>query len=330
MSVRQIGSAHADQGEVGFGAIKVAELVDSSPIEIPVCILQGVADGPCLWIHNGVHGDEYVGAAAIAQLIQNITPKQLSGCLVLLPMINIQAFRAGARLTPQDGIDMNRIWPGASLEDAMHIFAHSELVLHDVLSAIVATADVVLDVHDGGYMGRMSPYITYFKGASEELEQRTRAIAIASGMDLVWETHSEWVEQKAPGSFKIQMLKADIPSVTMESGGEGRLDTAYVERHYRAFINIMKHLGMLLGKVEPNPEQKHISQAQWIRAPVGGLLHTRVKPFDKVQKGQEIAAVADLFGQTRAELTAPIDGWVIGIRTLGTVATGQYVANIGQ
>ena len=326
----QIGSARAGRGQIGFGAIQVAESVDGSPIEVPVCILRGEADGPCLWIHNGVHGDEYVGAAAIGQLVQDITPEQLSGCLVLLPMINIQAFRAGVRLTPQDGIDMNRIWPGASLKEAMHIFAHSELVLHEVLNAILANADVVLDVHDGGHMGCMAPYITYFKGANKELEQRSQSIAIASGMDVVWETRSEWVEQKAPGSFKIQMLKASIPSVTMESGGEGRLESIFVERHYRAFINILKHLGMLSGEVEQNSEQRHISDVQWVRAPIGGFLRSELKPMAEVKKGEGIATISDLFGQTRAELTAPMDGCVLGLRTLGTVATGQYVANIGQ
>jgi uncharacterized protein len=330
MRVIQIGSAYVDKADIGFGSIKIAELMDGSPIEVPVCIIQGVDEGPCLWIHNGVHGDEYVGAAAIGQLIRDIRPEQLSGSLVLLPMINIQAYRVGERLTPQDGIDMNRIWPGASLKDAMHIFAHSELVLNEIVKNILVNADVVLDVHDGGKMGRMAPYATYFKGANEELEQRSQSIAIASDMEIVWETHSKWVDQKAPGSFKIQMINANIPSITMESGGEGRLDPAYVGRHYKAFINIMKHLGMLLGEVTTNPEQILISQAKWVRATVGGILRTIVKPLDKIEKGQKIASVNDLFGQTRVELTAPIDGWVLGVRTLGTVATGQYVANIGQ
>ncbi len=330
MADLQIGSARAGAGEVGFGSIPVSELNDGSPIEVPVCVIRGAADGPCLWIQNGVHGDEYVGAAAIGRLIREVDPTRLRGTLVLIPELNIQAFRAGTRMAPQDGLDMNRIWPGAPIERAMHLWAHTELAAHTVLQHILKHATVLLDVHDAGWMGLMSPYVAYYKGPTPEFEQPVKALAVASGMDLIWETVPEWVSEKVPGSIKTQMTKAQIPSVTLEVGGEGRVKPEHVDRMYRSFTNILRHLEMLPGDPELPPQRVFVNRATWIRAPIGGYLFTHVNPLDRVEEGHPLATITDLFGRPRQVLTAPTAGWIVGVRTFGTVATGQYITNVSR
>lgn len=330
MSKLQIGTAGASKGEASFGAIPVAELNDGSPIEVPVCVMNGIDEGPCLWIQNGVHGDEYVGAAAIGQLIREIDVTSLRGCLILIPMLNIQAYRAGSRMAPQDGLDMNRSWPGAPMERAMHLWAHTEVVTHTVLQLIKEYADTLLDVHDAGWMGLMSPYVAYYEGPTPEFEERVRAMAFASGMELIWTTKAEWVDEKVPGSIKTQMTRAQIPSVTLEIGGEGRLNPKHVDPMYRSYLNIMKHLGMIDGEPDIPSRQIHVAKGNWLRAPIGGMLFTHVNPLDSVQEGQKLATITDLFGRTREILTSPAGGWVVGTRTFGTVASGQYVMNVAE
>lgn len=330
MGYLEIGSARANSGEIGFGSLKVSELHDGSPIEVPICVINGLEDGPCLWIQNGVHGDEYVGAAAIGKMIRETDPASFRGRLVLIPILNIQAFRAGSRMAPQDGLDMNRIWPGAPLESAMHLWAHSELVVHRVIQLIRQHANAVLDVHDAGWMGLMSPYVAFYNGPTPEFEQQVEALAKASGMDLIWQTKADWVAEKVPGSIKTQMTAAQIPSITLEVGGEGRLNLEHVNRMYTAFRNVMRHLGMIDGQPDVPESSVIVNTGKWVRAPIGGFLYMHVEPLQEVSAGQTIATITDLFGREREVLTAPSDGWTVGTRTFGVVATGQYITNVAR
>lgn len=322
----KIGTATAIPGEIVFGEIPVAEINDGTPISVPVAIVSGTRPGPCLWIQNAVHGDEYVGLGAIQKLLSTVDPSELQGTIVAIPVLNIMAYRAGSRMAPQDGLDMNRTWPGEPMQTAMHLWAHTELVCHEVITYIRRYANAVLDVHDAGWMGVMTPYAAYYTGG--DIADQVRELAFASGMTLIWETQSAWVAEKVPGSIKTQMGKANIPSVTLEVGGEGRLNLADVDRMYLSLLNSARHLGLLPGTVEiPEPQQR-VTKGHWLRACKGGVLWTYAERNKQVKQGELLAETKDLFGRTVEEFRSPADGVILGFRTFGTVATGQYVMNV--
>jgi len=325
----QIGSACAQKGKVSLGSVPVAELCDSTRVEVPIVIVQGHEPGPCLWIQNGVHGDELVGVGAIHKLIDWVGTYDIRGTLVMVPMLNIMAFRAGQRMAPQDGLDMNRIWPGAPLDKAMHLWAHSELVVDAFVGYMRDVADAVIDVHCSGLMGQMSPYACYYTGGGD-LEEKVRKLAYASGMSLIWETQASWVSEKVPGSLKTEMGKAGIPSVTLEVGGESKLISGDVDRMFKALTNTMKHLGMVDGQPELPEEQILVRKGHWLRASRGGLLWQYCRRLRQVSAGELLAETKDLYGHVIEEFRAPVDGICVGFRTLGTVQTGMYVANVGS
>ena len=323
-----IGSVVSKPASVEFGSIPISEIYDGSPIEVPVAVINGEYEGPTIWIQNGVHGDEYVGMRAIHQVLETVTPKDVRGAIVLIPMLNVQAFRAGERMAPQDGMDMNRIWPGAPLEKAMHLFAHSELVVHKVFQYITEYADAVLDVHDTGRMGMIAPYAAFYAGPGD-LGEQNKDLALASGFRIIWETEPAWVQEKVPGSIKTQMLKLGRPSVTLEIGGEGRLHPEAVSGMYRALMNCIKHMGIVKGEVEEASDIIYVKQGNWLRPTHGGVLNMFVDAAQEVSKGETLAIITDLFGREVERLVSPVDGVVIGCRTLAFVATGQYTINVG-
>jgi predicted deacylase len=323
-----IGNVESRSGSVQFGSIHISEIYDGSPIAVPVAIIDGEHEGPTIWIQNGVHGDECVGMRAIHQVLQTVSPKDVHGAIVLIPMLNVQAFRAGERMAPQDGMDMNRIWPGSPLEKAMHLFAHSELVVHQVFQYITEYADAVLDVHDCGRMGKIAPYAAFYTGAGD-LGVRNKDLALATGFRIIWETQPAWVQEKVPGSIKTQMLKLGRPSATLEIGGEGRLHPEAVAGMYRSLMNCIKHMGIVKGKVEKASDIIYIKQGNWLRPTRGGVLNMLVDAAQEVAKGEVLAIITDLFGREVERLISPVDGVVIGCRTLAYVATGQYTVNVG-
>jgi predicted deacylase len=324
-----VGTATAEPGCVGYGGLPVGELYDGSPIVVPVAVVNGLRDGPVVWIQNAVHGDEYVGLGAIHRLLDEIDLAAVSGALVLIPVLNVQAFRAGSRMAPQDGMDMNRVWPGHSMERAMHLWAHSELVVHRVFAEITAHASHVIDLHDAGWMGLMSPYVSYHTTSAVPAAD-LRALAASTGMDIVWESGEAFVTEKAPGSIGTRTGPTGLPTLTLEAGGEGRLHQEPVERVAQALLNALRHLRVLPGTPAHNPRQRFVVKGNWIRPLRGGILYTGVRPLQQVRRGDLIGTVRDLFGRVVEELHAPVDGIIIGARTYGVVATGQYFCNVGE
>ena len=66
------------------------------------------------WVNGAIHGDEPEGPLACQIALREVDPAQLSGTLVLCPVVNVPAFEAAQRGNPLDTFcyDMNRIYPG--------------------------------------------------------------------------------------------------------------------------------------------------------------------------------------------------------------------------
>jgi predicted deacylase len=326
----RIAGIEAQPGTIVKGWWEMAELYDNSKVEIPIAIVNGADDGPKVWMQCSVHGDEYVGVVAIQEILRSIDPNHVSGLIVALPWVNVLAFRAGERMAPQDGMDMNRVFPGKSMEDAMHIFAHTELVV-DRLFAEIKDFHAVLDLHDGGWMGCMSPYTQYFS-VGQEVDERSRKMAIASGMDIVWESPPGFVEKKAPGSVGTVTTPMGIPTMTIEIGGEGRVKPEDIGRMKASVENILKFLHVIPGEPARHgrEEPQFVRQGHWLRPRRGGIYLPKATAGEMVKKGDLVGEIRDPFGETIETILAPHDGVVIGMRTYGTIATGQYAGNVAK
>src|SRR5512135_2579516 len=75
---------------------------------IPLVVIRN-GDGPTLLLTGAVHGDEYEGPVALARLARTLTPESIRGRIVILPALNLPALVAGTRLSPVDGLNLNRV-----------------------------------------------------------------------------------------------------------------------------------------------------------------------------------------------------------------------------
>ena len=94
--------------------IPVTHLSNGHDVELVVHVIRGAKDGPKLAMFGGVHGDEPLGTEAVRRSLEQIDPEQLTGTIVAVPVANPYAFEAGKRVTPLDGLNLNRIIPGDS------------------------------------------------------------------------------------------------------------------------------------------------------------------------------------------------------------------------
>ena len=86
-----VGTASAAPGEKSSGTLEVPAGVDAAT-SIPVVVVNGAKPGKVLALVSGAHGTEYVSIIAIEKLIAALDPAQVTGTVILVPLINIQSF----------------------------------------------------------------------------------------------------------------------------------------------------------------------------------------------------------------------------------------------
>ena len=86
MGIIKVGTARAKPGTVATGVIPVSRLAGGGELEMPVIVINGLKDGPCLWVDGAIHGDEPEGPLMCHNLRREVNPEKLSGSLVLVPL----------------------------------------------------------------------------------------------------------------------------------------------------------------------------------------------------------------------------------------------------
>ena len=252
-------------------------------VEIPIYVLKN-GRGPTLLLTGGVHGDEYAGQVAVSRRAQTLKPEQISGRLILIPAVNIPAALNGTRLSPIDGRDLNRCFPGNPAG------GFSEMLAHFIDSRIVPLADASIDLHTAGHSAECLPSTNMHYVADAALRERTMAAAAAFGapFNVVF-----WgVDEGATLTSSVERRK--ILSLGTEIGGWGRVSVEGVRIGERGVRNMLKHLGMLAGTPETaqrdgSPATRHMmvrDPSCYSFAPAGAIFEPCHVAGDVVQAGQ--------------------------------------------
>ena len=107
-----VGTATAARGQKATGTIEVPGGSDAA-LSIPVAVFHGAKPGPVLALVAGSHGTEYTSIIALEKLIGMLNPAEISGTVIIVPLINIQSFEQKVpHLNPVDRKSMNRWYPG--------------------------------------------------------------------------------------------------------------------------------------------------------------------------------------------------------------------------
>ena len=169
----EIGSAIAEPGRIAEGNIFVDKLAGGSELTIPVTIINGSKPGPCFWINGGIHGDEPEGILTCTLLKEKIKPDDLSGSIVMIPVMNVPAMEAAERGNPLDtfSYDMNRIYPGK--KDGYL----SERIAHVHKEWMIKYADMEISIHSGGAHSYLAEAMFAAK------DDKTQELARAMGED---------------------------------------------------------------------------------------------------------------------------------------------------
>ena len=310
-----VGTATAAPGQVVRGAIPVTTLGGGTPLEIPVVIVNGVADGPCFWVNGAIHGDEPEGPLACQIALREVDPLKLAGTLVMVPVVNVPAFEAAQRGNPLDtfSYDMNRIYPGRA---GGYL---SERVAAAHAAAMENVADFEISIHSGGAHS--------FLDKSIFVDESPESVELATAMGPGWGCIMS--NFNPSGSPMAHLKKLGKVGITVELGGRSATSPEAFARIGRelanSILNILRHYRMYPGKAEyPSPRYK--GQQEALLAPASGIYlpEPGVKFLTMMPKGTRIARIVSIFRDTLGEIVAPADGMFFGLRALPNVTTGDW------
>jgi predicted deacylase len=290
--------------------LRISGLPDRD-LELPYIEIKGREAGPRLTVLAGVHGCEYVGMAALREFLAEVNPAKLSGVITAVPVVNLPAYTSRTPfVVPADGKNLNRCFPGDPNG------TYSDVLAHHVFERFIRGADYLIDLHSGDVPETIEPLVVYDESPVSEA---SRQMAVAYGIQHV--IKQPVAARVTAGTTSSSAADVGVPAITAESGGNGILDRQAIATHVRGLRNVVSTLGMLPYEVEQAPRQiEHDHGWNWIHTPVGGWWEPLVELGKRVEKGDVLGRVSDLFGDVIHEVKALEAGILMLITTSPAVA----------
>ncbi len=291
-------------------------------LPIPISVIKN-GDGPTVLLTGANHGDEYEGPIALVKLRHRLQHTDVQGRVIIVPALNLPAFRAGARTSPIDGGNMNRVFPGKS-NGTM-----TEMIAHFVTTRLILPADVVVDMHAGGRSLSFLPTAIMHDLPDDDHMSRTlgalRAFGAPYGLILT--------ELDAVGMIDtvVERLGKVFLSTELGGGASSTPDTIAIAE--RGVLNILKHVGVMAGEPDiPGPCRLMDTpdNTSFVTAKTEGLFEICANLGDTLAAGDVIARVHYLEDPERdpTPLIAEADGILICRHLPGLIKRGDCAAVI--
>src|SRR5499426_1632397 len=318
-----VGSAAAARGQKATGVIEVPAGGDAAT-NIPVAVFHGAKAGPTLALVSGAHGTEYASIIALEKLIGLLNPAEISGTVIIVPLVNIQSFEQKApHINPVDGKSMNRMYPGKM--DGTQTDRASFLITKQV----VEQCDHLIDLHGGDLDESLRPYSYWTKTGNERQDKISREMVLAFGLDHIIISADRPKDPQASRFLENTATTRGKPSITAEAGHAGTVEADDVNALVNGCVNVMRYLKMLPGTATPVARPVWIEKVATVASEQAGIFYPLVKRGAQVQQGMKIGYVTDYLSKTIFEARAPASGVVLYICAVPSMTKSATIANIG-
>ena len=318
-----VGTANAAPGQKSTGYLEVPAGVDAAS-NIPVIVINGEKRGPVLALVSGAHGTEYTSIIALEKLINLLDPSQISGTVVLVPLVNIQSFEQKVpHVNPIDNKSMNRFYPGKT--DGTQTERASFLITKQ----IVDRCDYLIDYHGGDLDESLRPYAYWGPTGKETQDRISKEMVLAFGLDhiIIWRDRP--TDLNATRYLDNTSTARGKPSIVVEAGYAGVVHPDDVALLVNGTLSTMRALKMLSGDPRPIENPVWLDKLADVLADGPGIWYSLVKSGTYVQEGMKLGYITDYFGKVILEPRAPVSGVLLHINAVPSLKKGDNIADIG-
>jgi predicted deacylase len=318
-----VGTATAAPGQKSTGYLDVPSGADPAT-SIPVVVINGAKPGKILALVSGAHGTEYTSIIAIEKLITALDPAQVTGVVILVPLVNIASFEQKVpHVNPVDNKSMNRFYPGKA--DGTQTERASFLITKQIIDR----CDFLIDYHGGDLDESLRPYAYWGPTGREEQDRISKEMVLAFGLDHI----IIWRERPTdPAATRYLDNTASVrgkPSIVVEAGHAGTVESDDLALLVNGTLSTMRVLKMLPGDPHPIESPVWIEKLADVLADGPGIWYPLVKRGSYVSAGMKLGTITDYFGKLLAEPRAPVSGVVLHVNAVPSLKKGDNIADLG-
>ena len=217
---------------------------------VPITVINGLrstGEPPGVAVFGGTHGNEYEGQVAVKRLCRDLDPAAMCGRVILMPQLSESACAGHVRMSPEDGVNMNRAFPGNPRGTLSYRIAHF------VKTRVFPQARVVLDLHAGGREASF-PLCTSLHPIPDAT-QYAETLAVAR----LFDTPFIYIYSRQMASGLLTDEAEDDGKIAV--GGEfgvGEASSVRGIRHaYEGVTNVLRHYRILDGDIQRLRPERH-------------------------------------------------------------------------
>ena len=262
---------------------------------------------------------------ALTKLAKSLPVENIAGRIIILPMANFPAAKAGERVSPIDGGNLNRTFPGTARGTA------TEQIAFYIESELFTRADYFLDLHSGGTSLEYLP--TVLLDWSQPPEIREQQIRLAEVFAAPYGCFF-------PGghggtSSSAAAARHGAIGLTTELGGAGTVSRGTLRIGERGVVNFLSHIEVLKDHKVTKPDSE--LRIVWATAPEtflfadeAGLFEPAVDLGSPVEKGDVAGWLHHPESPWREAETVrfQIDGMVLCKRVPGRAERGDCLFHL--
>ena len=296
---------------------------------VPIAVINN-GPGPTALVLAGNHGDEYPGQVAVMRLLRKLQPEHVQGRVILIPTLTMPGAKASTRLSPLDGKNFNRCFPGNAEGTPCEALAHY------LTTVLFPMSDIVIDIHTGGRGVDFYPCAHMHLVPDGPQRKKMLEGTEAFNTDFCF----LYSDIAGTGLLPVEAESQGKIVITTEMGGSENVTAAVHSLTQSGLTNVLNTMGVLKGKPA---SRKELGQkpTRWVQAldwqdyrfsPESGVYENIVPLGHDVTAGTVVGAIHFLERPERdpIEVIAPSNGVLIATRAPSIVTQGDCVAVIAH
>ncbi len=304
---------------------------------IPLTVWVGprAEPGRGLVAFGSTHGNEYEGPVVLHHLLREISLERVTGRIIVVPLLNVEAFRTGTRdSVDADGVNLNRAFvDGAGHTPALAGITHR--IARFVRDAIWPHVHVVLDLHSGGNQIRFALCSSFHPMDDAALREQIHDTARWFGVPLVM-----IYQNRTPGLLPSEAERLGKITVGTELGWGEAVNREGVTYGRQGVLAAAIRHGQLAGDIEPIGHHAAGTQRTaaivdpicYHAAPMAGHFEEVIPCGADVRRGDVIGYLHDFnrLDEPALPIRAALDGVLVAQAWAARVRQGQFIACVGE
>ncbi|MEM7402925.1 MAG: succinylglutamate desuccinylase/aspartoacylase family protein [Myxococcota bacterium] len=300
-------------GETANLAMPLPEQFSCSPLYMPIKIIHGKQQGPCLVLFSVLQGSELNGLEIANRVVDLAQNSHIKGTIIAIPVVNVYGLVHYPAMLPS-GNRLADCFPGAQQgtfgERLAYLFTHE----------ILKKADYCIELQTGALNHNILPQV-YCNFDNLQAKQLAKAFQspVITNVPLAGNCLRQTTEE------------LQIPLLVYQAGEAMRFDENAIALGVKGVANVMRAIDILPKSPAAEINPIFSQDEDWIAAHKGGILHTSVTLGQMIKQGEVIGKIADPFGTDFSEnVRAPQEGIVVGINTTPLIHEGLPIFKVAS